>query len=232
MLKNNRTIQAVFMGSVVAIMLAGQAAADAPEIGVLSLLKNDVAETVSIDMQALEALDCNVQRTGQIFAAQGDVKLETPDHYVLLGCNSSVITNEDGRKKLGDLAPGLKSVGMLEGSLTHFSVDLGDSKMDERQYVLKIGYYNDKNVAGRDTDLAELSDRAAKLPDTYVTEAFLGVNHAVGLPTPDEVVVLSYSDAAAADRFRGGNPKLMKAIGQFNKDHLVAASYYVGTAVE
>ena len=41
------------------------------------------------------------------------------------------------------------------------------------------------------------------MADAYVTGSFIGVNHAFGLPTPDEFVVLFYDDVQTGERFRG-----------------------------
>ncbi len=46
------------------------------------------------------------------------------------------------------------------------------------------------------------------------------------MATPDEVVVLHYKNSQQSERFRSGNPDLMKQIGAFNKKHLIEFTYF------
>ncbi|MBL4725959.1 MAG: hypothetical protein JKY83_04665 [Rhizobiaceae bacterium] len=66
-----------------------------------------------------------------------------------------------------------------EGNLTDLPDAKRSSAVSKRQYILKISNYNYKDANKRDADLDELSREAAQLPDTYITESFIGVNEAI-----------------------------------------------------
>jgi len=139
---------------------------------------------------------------------------------------------EDTQKRvqLDGLAGSGAAIAILEGDLTDLPDTARDSAVSGRQYILKISHYNNRDIGGRDKDLASLTREAAELADAYVTGSFIGVNHASGLPTPDEVVVLFYDDAQTGERFRGNNKGLLRKIGAFNKTHLIDTVYYIGQA--
>jgi hypothetical protein len=115
--------------------------------------------------------------------------------------------------------------------LFDFPVQDAESAIPDRQYVFKISYYNNEDIDVRDTDLSALTAKAEAIEDTYITEAFVDVNHALGMATPDEVVMLYYDDAETGDRFRNANSAFLSEIGVFNATHLISTVYYVGQAV-
>jgi hypothetical protein len=207
------------------------AQSDASPVGIMGLYKAANPAEPALDAQALAALDCSVHRSGAIGAAQGDIGLEQPNQFVLFACETSVLTNMALRAQLSDLAPSSEMIAMLEGDLMNFPIEGAQGAVADRQYVFKISYYNNEDPDGRDAELANLTIEAEAKADTYVTEAFVGVNHAIGMPTPDEVVMLYYDDPATGDRFRNANGDLLNKIGAFNSAHLVSTVYYVGQAV-
>lgn len=207
------------------------AQSDAASVGVMGLYNAKNPAEVALDTNAMAALGCSVRRSGVIGAAQGDIGIEQPNQFILLACEESVLSNSSLRDHLTDLAPSSETVAMLEGDLMKFPIQGAKSAIEGRQYVFKISYYNNEDPDARDTELSNLTVEAEAIDDTYVTEAFVGVNHAIGMPTPDEVVMLFYNDAETGDRFRNANKEFLDKIGAFNSNHLLSTVYYVGQAV-
>jgi hypothetical protein len=199
-------------------------------IGVMGLFNAENPTTVTLDTAVLAALGCSVRRSGAIGAAQGDIGIEQPNQFVLLACETSVLSDMSLRAHLAELAPSSETLAILEGDLFDFPIQGAESVISDRQYVFKISYYNNDDIDTRDTDLSALTAKAEAIEDTYITEAFVGVNHAVGMATPDEVVMLYYDDAETGDRFRNANSDFLSEIGVFNATHLISTVYYVGQA--
>ncbi len=59
---------------------------------------------------------------------------------------------------------------------------------------------------------------------------FLQVHAADGDPTPDEVVVIYYENAEAADQSRAAYSAIPKEVSAFNDAHLTPFTYLVGSA--
>lgn len=228
-----RDIRYMTMAAATSLMCGTSAFAqsDASSVGLMGLYKAKNSTEVFLDKESLAALGCSVLRSGAIYAAQGGIDLEPPNQFVLLACEASVLSNTSLRAHLKDLAPKSEMLAMLEGGLMNFPSQRTESGVAMRQYVFKVSYYTNEDPDARDTDLSNLTVEAEGLEDTYTTEAFVGVNHAVGIPTPDEVVMLYYDDAETGDRFRSANKKLLNKIEAFNSTHLLSTVYYVGRAV-
>jgi hypothetical protein len=215
-------------------LLSGASAfaqSDAASFGVMGLYVANNPTEVSLDTEAMAALGCSVRRSGVIGAAQGGIDIEQPNQFILLACEESLLSNPSQRDQLADLAPSFETVAMLEGDLMNFPIERAESAVGGRQYVFKISYYNNEDPDARDNELFSLTAEAEAIQDTYITEAFVGVNHAIGIPTPDEVVMLYYDDAETGDRFRSANQELLNKIGAFNSAHLLSTVYYIGQAV-
>ncbi|MBV1903851.1 MAG: hypothetical protein KUG58_09470 [Marinosulfonomonas sp.] len=215
-------------GAALVVATGGGALAAGAQIGVLGLYKAEDAQVFSIDTAQLNALGCTIRHTGIIGAAQGSIELEQPNQFVLLACGESLFDDPEKRSQIEGLAGAAQGLAVLEGELTDFPGAKRDSALSQRQYILKIGYYNNRDVDARDQQLGALTKQAESLPDAYATQSFIGVNHASGLARPDEVVVLYYDSPDAGERFRKNNKGLMAKIGAFNKTHLNQSVYYVG----
>ncbi|MGH1415120.1 MAG: hypothetical protein ACRBB0_16645 [Pelagimonas sp.] len=216
----------------IALMSATGALADSTvtPVGVMGLFHSDSPTAITLDRTALAALGCSVRRSGIIGAAQGDIGLEQPNQFALLACDTSVLSDRSSRAHLAALAPSSDTLAVLEGDLIDFPVQAAKGPISDRQYVFKISYYNNQDVNARDAELARIDAKAETLEDTYVTESFVGVDYALGMPTPDEVVILYYDDAETGDRFRNANSDFLSEIGVFNATHLISTIYYVGQA--
>lgn len=218
------------MSAAMLVAMSNIAVAKSEPVGLLGLYKADAPEKALLDDMTLGGIGCKIQRAGVIVAEQGGIGLEQPNQFVLLACESSVLADANKRTTFKSLTQGVETVGAVEGDLMNFPDGMGESDVHERQYIFKLSYYNNVDVDARDTDLAMLGDAVGRVPDAYVNETFIGVNHASGLATPDEVVVLFYDNSQAADRFRANNKDLMEKIGAFNKAHVTRSVYYIGQA--
>lgn len=219
-------LNSVLAGIAVTFTTASTAFAGNYPVGVLGLYNASSPQSINIDKAKLAALDCIVRRTGIIAAAQGNIDLEKPNQFVLLACAQAL----PSLSKLDDLSRSSRAIAILEGDLTDYPEQKRKHAISQREYVLKIGHYNNIDITARDRDLATINREASLLKDRYTTESFIGVNQASGLPTPDEVIVMYYDDAATGHRFRKNNGQLMKKITAFNQSHLVDAVYYIGSA--
>ncbi len=215
------------LGGLMAVLGATAGLAESEPVGVLGLYRGD---TTGFDSSKIADLGCTIQREGVIGAAQGNLDLEQPNQFLLLACEASVLGEAARRSQFASIAGPDHVPVVLEGDLTDFDVPDAVGEISDRQYILKVSTYNNANVDERETELASLNATAEQRVDTYKTESFVSVNHAMGMPTPDEVVVLYYDTPASGDRFRDQNGDLMNSIGAFNKAHLVNFVYYVGQA--
>jgi hypothetical protein len=201
-------------------------AAMAAQTGVVGLYKNGAG----LDEAAANALGCSVQGQGAIFAQQGKTKIDQPDQFVVLACDQPVLGQRDSRSALADLFDGGANVALFEGALAEFDVPDDQPAISERQYVLKLGYYNNLDLTGRASDLQALDRKVSDRDGRWATEAFLNVYNAMGVATPDEVVILYYDSAEIADRFREENQDILVDVGTFNAAHLTGFAYLVGLA--
>lgn len=205
-------------------------AASAAEIGVVGLYQNGA----QLNEAAATDLGCVVQRTGSIVAMQGKLspELTQPDQFVVLACEQSILGDTDRRAALAALANGSEPVGLFEGALTDFE-ELGNAQeASGRQYVLKLGYYNNADIDARNAALMALDAKASERDGVWTTESFLQVHTASGIATPDEVVVIYYDSAAIAGGFRDDNPDILEDVTAFNMEHLTDFIYLVGMLAE
>lgn len=201
-------------GAVLMLATGTVNAAQTNQIGVIGLYKIGNPQAAIIDRKKVNDLGCEIRRSGIIAAAQGNIELAQPNQFVFLACDAALLSNPENRNALSSIVQGGERLAVLEGSLSNFPDTDRPSAVSVRQYILKISHYNNKDANKRDLDLDDLSREAAQLPDTYVTESFISVNEALGLPTPDEVVILFYDSPETGDRFRKNNGGLLQKIGK------------------
>jgi hypothetical protein len=203
-------------------------AAMAEKIGVVGLYENGGA----IHEAAVTALGCEVRREGIIVAAQGQLspRLPQPDQFVLLSCDKSVLDEAKRRTTVSTMFNYGTAIAVFEGALTTFPSEGPEVDVTQRQYILKLGYYNNTDTDAREADLATLDEKASALDGHWTTEAFLEVQAAIGIPTPDEVVVIHYENADIAQKFRDANTDILQDVGTFNGAHLTSFTYLAGAA--
>lgn len=205
-------------------------AATAQQVGVVGLYQNGA----SLDAAAATDLGCFVQRSGAIVAMQGKLSptLTQPDQFVVLACDQSVMASSERRAALADISDGGESIAIFEGALTDLEKPANPQDALERQYILKLGYYNNVDVEVRNTSLMALDAKAAQLEGVWTTESFLHVHSAAGIATPDEVVILYYDTAEIAGNFREENADILEDVSAFNDAHLTGFAYLIGTVTE
>ena len=180
----------------------------------------------SLTEQTVSDLGCSIYRSGPIFAQQGSIKVEEPSSYTVLTCEMPVLANPSIRAQLTE------TVAVFEGDLSLFPAASDTSGMTDRQYILKLGYYNNNDINQRDDDLVALGAIADQRDGHWITEAFLNVDDAMGMATPDEVVIIYYDTVDQATAFRDNNQDILEQVGAFNRAHLTGFSYLVGKATQ
>lgn len=211
-----------------ALASAGPAFADAETTVVFGLYDTDGASAPRVDPAAASVLGCTVTRSGRIVAQDGDIGLPRPNAFVLFTCSGPVLaaSGETADRLVG----GARRLALFEGRLTGGGRNGGDAALRNRQYIVKVSYFNNTDPAARQRDLAEIEGLVARRPDQYAPEAAIDVTRALGAPRPDDITVLYYDSADAGERFRSGNPDVMQMIGTFNSRHVTGFTYYVGIA--
>jgi len=228
-MRNTKTVYAaVMVGLITAFSISNPVVAKSGQIGILGLFDVDSSVPSTVNTAKIERLGCKVRRSGVIGGGQGNIEIDDPNRFVLLACDGSLLESEETRGALNTMFSKGKMLALLEGDLTNMPDAGHDSVLSERQYILKISHYNNRYVDDRDQELNKLNQEASSRPDSYVTESSIDVNHASGMPTPDEIVVLYYDDTKQGDRFRKNNPDILSKISDFNKAHLNDFIYYVG----
>lgn len=185
----------------------------------------------TLNINAVKKLGCVVFRAGKIVAQQGNSKVKQPDQFIIMSCEQPLLHAAKYRQELNDLYAGAQMIAVLEGPLTKFDNANSQSQPAERQYILKLGYYNNIDVARRADDLLALNKKVVSLEGHWTTEGFVGVNHAMGIPTPDELVIIYYDTAEIGEQFRDNNKDILGDVGAFNDAHLTKYSYLVGMDV-
>lgn len=200
-----------------------------PSNGVIALY--DVTDEAAFDdalkgfETSLKGQGCVVAREGRVGGGQGDIGIEMPNRMLHLTCEGPVLDTSEGRAVFNRLSSSATMSALLEGRyLGEFSRE--NSAVAGRAYILKLSRYSNSDPDARDHDLAALGARVSTLADAYRNEAVMEVHRAVGMPTPDEAVLLYYASPEAGDRFRDNNQDLLEQVGQFNRAHLTEFAYY------
>jgi len=199
--------------------VAGSASAGQENALVVLFSGND-----TLSEQTADSIGCAILRSGPIMAQQGTVKVPGLTEYAVMTCDNPILADAAARRKLGG------ALAVFEGSLFQFPAAEDSNGLADRQYILKLGYYNNSDIDRRNTDLAALGVMAEQRDGRWISEAFLNVDDAMGMATPDEVVLLYYPSADQATGFRDANQDILEKVGAFNKAHLTGFSYLIGTA--
>ncbi len=227
--KSTKLAFALAGGLGLALTSSGGALADGP-FGVLGLYNVENPEVVRFDDENVASLGCELRREGMIAGAQGGIGIDQPNRFVLLTCDSSILSDTGRRAKFNTLAENTIADVVLEGPIADMPGASGGGEITDRQYILKISYYNNRDIDGRARALADIDVFTSALPDRYIVESFIGVNHASGMATPDEIVVIYYDSPEQGERFRQNNDEVLDMVGEFNGDHLDEFVYFVGKA--
>jgi hypothetical protein len=219
-----------FMKNAAAIIaLTATGPALAGDIGLLGLYKlRDIGryrEALGVLEKNLVDHRCALRREGEIAAMDGPLKVPKPDRFLLLECTRSLLKQSDTRALFGPLRDASSHLMLTEGELQLFEGAFSTPGKG-REYIIKVSHFTNGDPDRRDRDLASLQKQVEARPDRYRNEAMLTPSRAMGMTTPDEVVVLSYDDPKAAERFRRQNPDILDKIGAFNKTHLVEFAYF------
>ncbi len=187
-------------------------------------------DSTSLNVANAVALGCEVQRSGDIVAMQGKLsrKLPQPQQFALLVCDQPVIGDANRLATISTLSDDGSSIALFEGALTNFETLANAGDASKRQYVLKLGYYNNRDVKGRNDALVALDALAGERDGVWNTESFIQVHSASGITTPDEVVVLYYDTPEIAESFRDENSDILEEVTMFNNEHLTEFSYFIG----
>lgn len=174
---------------------------------------------------SLREQGCVVAREGRVGGGQGNIGIEMPNRMLHLTCEGPVLDTPEGRAVFNRLSGSGTMLALLEGRYLG-AVSQDQDPADGRAYLLKLSRYSNSDPDARDRDLAALGARVSTLADAYRNEAVMEIHRAVGMPTPDEAVLLYYATPEAGDRFRDNNQDLLEQVGQFNRAHLAEFAYY------
>lgn len=218
-----RTMLSIATGSLIA---TGNASAEESSQGLL-LLHSEAAETALAQaLPRLKDLGCDSWHQGRIAGANGNLELGSQSNFVLLACREAVLGSVAGRAALNTLQTVDEEFRAVEGPLLFRIPDeAGKKSRASNDYIFKISHYNNQNPSGREDDLEKINALAAGRKDAWTNEAFIAGLHAVGMPTPDEVVMIRYDDPQQGERFRNNNKDVLQEIGAFNKTHLLDFTY-------
>lgn len=226
--KSTKFIFALVGGLGLALATGGGAVADG-STGVLGLYSVEDPEAVRFDDEKIVSLGCELKREGLVAGALGDIGIEQPNRFVLLACDGSILSDTGRHARFNALAENATADVVIEGPIADMP---GGSagKIADRQYILKISHYNNRDIDGRASALANIDAFTSTLPDRYIIESVIGVAKASGMPTPDEVVVIYYDSPEQGERFRQNNEDVLDMVGEFNADHLNEFVYLTGNA--
>ena len=200
------------------LILCGSAAVSAPQGSAIIAFS---ANNDGLSAQAASDLDCTILRAGDIQFHQGPMQVGAPKSFTVLECDAPILSDPAARSLLSD------TLSVFEGDLAKLTAI---DKVEGRQYILKLSTYNNLDLDGRDAELISLDTEGRSREGRWETEFFLNVDDAMGAPTLDEVVVLSYDSAEVADKFRNDNQDLLEMVGRFNHKHLIDFVYLGGAA--
>lgn len=223
-----RSLRAGLLSGLFAGLFAQPAFAETT--GFLGLYKANEPVAATVNKELAGNLGCTVRREGMIAAKQGNMRIDVPNRFVLMACEAPLLRDPKTPEVLAGLVESSVLQAAFEGNLTDLDTSNVEENVSQRQYILKLGNYNNQDPTARAVELAAIGKRVENLPDRYTTEASVEVHRAYGMRTPDEVVVLSYETAASGDRFRDSNQSVLEAVGAFNKKHLESFVYLVGKA--
>lgn len=210
------------------MMFLSASSALSQDRGRAMLLLHAEAQRAEVDAALPDLADqgCSPWRHGAVAGTQGNLDIGAPERFVLFACQADVLDSIRHRQVLASIIAADKGAIAIEGRLLHRRADECESDAsDARAYVFKLSRYNNIDPDARDRDLNGINTTAAARPDAWQTEAMVAGLRAVGMPTPDEVVVIHYDDAAQGERFRKRNPDILKRIGAFNRRHLRDFTY-------
>lgn len=185
----------------------------------------------TLNTDIVKNLGCTIFHSGNIVAQQGNSRMKQPDQFIIMTCEGPLLHIAQNRQALSNLYTQGRVIAVLEGHLTTFDTAKNQPALSKRQYILKLGYYNNTDVDLRENDLLALNRKVAPLEGHWTTEGFIDVNHAMGIPTPDEMVIIYYDTAKIGKQFRDQNKDILNDVGAFNDKHLTEYSYLIGANV-
>lgn len=165
---------------------------------------------------------CLIVREGPVVGENGDLDIDQPDYFIYLSC-PEISKNTESVVFTRHLKEGDK---LLQGPIIDSDGGKPEESGVQREYILKVSNFNNKNPKTRNEDLTAIQSALPPRPVRYVTEAYIRVFDAVGMPRPDEAVVLYYDTPGHGDRFRSEYKDVLTAIGGFNQRHLDGFVYY------
>lgn len=202
------------------------AASDDREQGLLLLHSQAEDKVLDRAMPRLKNQGCTLWHRGSVAGTQGNLDIGAPDRYALFACTSEVLDSAQHRQALEPVLGLGKNARAVGGPiLFRKSDEAARDTQNERAYVFKISRYNNLDPDGRERTLDNIDALAADRIDAWKTDAFVAGLRAVGMKTPDEVVIIHYDDAQQGIRFRNQNSDILEQVGAFNRRHLVEYTY-------
>lgn len=201
--------------------------ADSNPVGLLILTPQHEVLAALGGEADLDGTDCRLWQHGQVGSFRGPMALGEARAWGLVACQTAQLDTADGRARLR-AALGLDArTVMLEGGFLERQPEFAPMAAHRGRYtVIKIGAFNNLDPDTRDAGWADFMEIAAERPHAFTREAMIGVERAVGMPTPDTVEVFYYDTPADAVGFGTRNRDIVDLSYAFNARHFERYVYF------
>ncbi|MCG8491054.1 MAG: hypothetical protein MI743_05525 [Sneathiellales bacterium] len=166
---------------------------------------------------------CATVQQGQIFGQQGSMKIEGASAYSVFHCEKGV----DFFKSAPDAFSNV--LAAFSGTVIADRIHR-EQKGQAKQIIFKLSRFNNLDVDKRNQEQQGINRSASTRTGHWKDEYYLNVDDTLKMEAVDEVVMISYSSAEVADRFRNQNQDILTMVGEFNRAHLTEFVYLVGNA--
>ncbi|NOY84488.1 MAG: hypothetical protein GXO96_06660 [Nitrospirae bacterium] len=181
-------------------------------------------------MPLFQKHQCKSFRVGKIAATQGPLQWSESDHFTLLTCASPVLSSLVAGGYYKMLSGVVDNLRMAEGML-NIMLNEKNTLSPTSEYIIKVSYYNNLDVEGRNAELMEIGQQSTKISKSWTNDAVLTPTASMGFFRPDELTFLYYAESGQGKKFRENNPDMIKTIGAFNQNHTLDFAYLIGQSM-
>lgn len=211
--------------SILATSIQASAAETAPN-GLLFLHASAQNQSIAASLPALEKYGCGISLTGSVVDAAGTMQIDKPERFSWLHCEQPVLSSTEGRASIAALIKEGSGIIAIEGPVMARTIKLKDELHGTTPgIIIKLSRYKNNTPDQMAADLDELVTLANQRDKVWVNDAFIAPVTTIGMPSPDEAVMIHYPDIADGQHFRENNLDIMKLVGAFNKNHLIEYTY-------
>ncbi len=184
--------------------------------------ETSASQTLAEVEAGLDRATCRMKLSGEIVDVAGPMKLPKSGHFFVATCPKPMLRSIESRAAFKSLLA-LDEVVIIEGEIS--GAFAARDYTPEGVFVFKVSEYKNDDPDKMQQDLDSLNAAAESRADHFETAGSVAVTDAIGIETPDEVVVITYSSGEAATSFRANNDDILEAIGRFNSEHIAGFAY-------